>query len=207
MLYLCLPHFSKVFKLLQSFRFHKFSLFVSSFLTDASERTPKISSLYSLQLTCIRGSHSTGLPKHSTHRSLCFFPHLRFNLEKGTGVILVSLPGCPGVNLGPASLLRYSQCCPCTIPFLPSPTADGVTLHFSIRTRNGNHLQLRPSRQNFCFSLHNLCDPNFPTFNTSCLCLSYFLNFYLSPVSLSSKDIIIHHCKYLLLSLPWKEGR
>lgn len=132
---------------------------------------------------------------------------VRFNLEKGTGVILVSLPWCPGVNLGPVPLLRYSQCCPCSTPFLPSLTADGETLQFSTRTRNGNHLQLSPPfRQNFCFSLHNLCDPNFPTFNTSCLCSRYFLNFYLSPVPLSSKDIIIRHCKYLLLSLPWKEG-
>lgn len=141
-------------------------------------------------------------------RSLCFFPPLRFNLDKGSGVILVTLPWCPGVSLGPVPLLRQSQCCPCSAPFLPSLTADGETLQSSIRTRNGNHLQPRPpSRQNFCFSLQNFCDPNFPTFNTSCLCLSYFLNFYLSPVSLSSKDIIIHHCKYLLLSLPWKEGR
>lgn len=199
MLYPYLPHFCTIFKVLQSSEIHKFSLYVSPFLTDTSERILKISFLYSSQLTCISGSHSTGLSKQTTHRSLFFFPHLRFNLKKGTGVILVSLSWCPGVNLGPVPLLRY-YVCPCSTPFLPSLTADGETLQFSIGTRNGNHLQLRPpSRQNFCFSLHNLCDPNFPTFNTSCLCLSYFLHFYLSTVPLFSKDVIIHHCKYLLL--------
>lgn len=201
MLYLCLPHFCTIFKILQPFRFHKFSLYLS-FLTDASERILKISSLHSSQLSCTSGSHAIGSSKQMTHRSVCFFLHLRFNLEKGTGITLVSLPRCPGTNWSPVPLIRYSQHCPCLTHFLSSLTADGETLQFSSRTRNRDHDQLRPpSRQNFRFSLHN------PTFSTSCLCLSYFLNFYLSPVPLSSKGIIIHHCKYLLLSLPWKESK
>lgn len=95
MLYLCLPHFCAIFKILQPFRFHKFSLYVS-FLTDASERILKISSLHSSQLSCTSGSHAIGSSKQMTHRSVCFFPHLRFNLEKGTGITLVSLPRRPG---------------------------------------------------------------------------------------------------------------